>query len=256
MALLDCLFRSEVWQVSCVGLQDPPGGSCLSVGGVTVAMDSSGHKASGNACRTHTGPHTPSHSHPLVDPSLFSPVAPSARRLLRSLISTCSRLAITPALHRVPARTCQLRPRAVPGRDPHTQHRHRRTCTRHLRQADCSALSPRDALLTLPPLLVLSHPLSPSHPLTWQTLPGLTQLPAWLQQSASACHTHAPACPAHVPLAPACPARPDLASHELLASRVSAQVPAAWVRGWIGGQRHGSWCVRNGRQCEGAAIDG
>jgi len=76
------------------------------------------------------------------------------------------------------------------------------TCTRHLRQADCSALSPRDALLShdlhpqlraplshgetrssshtlLPlcsltarrsphpsPLLVLSHPPSPSHPLT------------------------------------------------------------------------------------------
>ena len=79
MALLDCLFRSEGWQVSCDGLQDPPGGSCLSAGGVTVVMDSSGHKAFGNALPdSHAGPHTPSHPHPLVDPSLLSSDALSA----------------------------------------------------------------------------------------------------------------------------------------------------------------------------------
>ena len=64
-------------------------------------------------------------------------------------------------------------------------------------------------------------------------------------------------------LTPACHTRftrTDLASHERLASRASAQVPA-WVRGWVGEQRCRRRRIGNGRdgsgyECEAEAIDG
>ena len=64
-------------------------------------------------------------------------------------------------------------------------------------------------------------------------------------------------------LTPACHTRftrTDLASHERLASRASAQVPA-WVRGWVGEPRCRRMRIGNGRdgsgyECEAEAIDG
>ena len=55
-------------------------------------------------------------------------------------------------------------------------------CTPHLRRAECSALSPRDALLTLVPPSPAVHLPSPSHPLTQRQTLGIAQLPAWLQR--------------------------------------------------------------------------
>ena len=172
------------------------------------------------------------------------------------------------------------------------------TCTRHLRQADCSALSPRDALLShdLCPQLraPLSHaetrcsnhtlrphlrcyyrsalsprdalltlvppspavPFSPSHPT------ADTSRDRAVAGLATAMSEYVPHAHMRV-LTPACHTRftrTDLASHERLAPRASAQVPA-WVRGWVGEQRCGRRRIGNGRdgsgyECEAEAIDG
>ena len=129
------------------------------------------------------------------------------------------------------------------------------TCNRHLRQADCSALSPRDALLTLvPPSPAV--PFSPSHP-TADTSRDRAAAGLATAMSEYVPHAHMRV------LTPACHTRftrTDLASHERLASRASAQVPA-WVRGWVGEQRCRRRRIGNGRdgsgyECEAEAIDG
>ena len=125
----------------------------------------------------------------------------------------------------------------------------------HLRCYYRSALSPRDALLTLvPPSPAV--PFSPSHP-TADTSRDRAAAGLATAMSEYVPHTHMRV------LTPACHTRftrTDLASHERLASRASAQVPA-WVRGWVGEQRCRRRRIGNGRdgsgyECEAEAIDG